>query len=114
MKHLIPIVIVVAALIATPGAFADEASQAGKVNLNTASAEQLQLLPRVGPSLAQRIIEFRDANGAFRGVNELVAVKGIGEKSLSKILPYLSVEGETTLVKKVRLPRAKAQKNEKS
>jgi competence protein ComEA len=80
---------------------ADEAK--GVVNINTATAEQLQLLPRIGPALSQRIIEFREANGPFKSIEELVAVKGIGERSIEPLKPYLTVKGETTLKTKVKL-----------
>lgn len=55
----------------------------GKVNLNTADAATLETLPRVGPALAQRIIEWRETNGAFRTVDDLLGVSGIGEKLLA-------------------------------
>lgn len=61
------------------------------VNLNTASAAQLEELPGIGAKTAQRIIEFRQKNGPFRKVEELMNVKGIGEKSFLKLKPYLSV-----------------------
>jgi len=84
------------------------ASPAGKeqVNINTASAQELQLLPRVGPALAKRIVDFRTANGAFKAPEELARVKGISEKSLATLAPYVSVSGATTLKEKVRVPRA--------
>jgi competence protein ComEA len=75
------------------------------VNINTASAEQLQLLPRVGPALAERIIEYREANGPFRTADEIVAVKGIGDSAFEKLKPYLVTSGATTLSEKVRLAR---------
>jgi len=80
-------------------------SEKGVVNINTASAEQLQLLPRVGPALAERIIEFREANGPFKRVEELVAVRGIGEKSLQQLRPYVVIKGDTTLKEKISLSR---------
>jgi len=83
---------------------ADDAT--GVININTAGAEQLQLLPRVGPALADRIIEFREAHGPFGSVDELVAVKGIGESSLAKLEPYVTTKGESTLTTKVKLPRS--------
>ncbi len=83
---------------------------AGKVNINTASVQQLQLLPRIGPALAQRIVEFRSANGAFKTPEELIAVRGIGEKSFANLKPFVTVEGETTLKEKVRLPRQTQEK----
>lgn len=83
---------------------ADDAT--GVVNINTAGAEQLQLLPRIGPALAERIIEFREANGPFGSIDELVAVKGIGESSLARLEPYVTTKGESTLTAKVKLPRS--------
>lgn len=88
-------------------AAADTAQSAGVVNINTADADQLQLLPRVGPALAGRIIDYREANGPFRTIDEIVAVKGIGESSLERLEPYLATSGETTMTEKVSLPRSK-------
>ncbi len=84
---------------------AASAPAAPQVNINTASAAELQLLPRVGPALAQRIVEFRTANGPFKAPEELIRVKGIGEKSFENLKPYLTVAGPTTLKEKVKLPR---------
>ena len=86
-------------------AVAAETSKTMQVNVNTATAAQLQLLPRVGPALAARIIEFRTANGPFKAPEELVRVKGIGEKSFQLLEPYVTVKGETSLTEKVRSPR---------
>lgn len=80
----------------------------GQVNINTATSEQLQLLPRVGPALAGRIIEFRETNGAFKELEELLRVRGVGERSFETLRPYLTVNGETTLQQKVRIPRQRA------
>lgn len=62
-----------------------------KVNLNTASAEELAGLPRVGPVLAQRIVEFRQQHGRFSSPEDLDAVPGIGTKMLESLLPLVSV-----------------------
>ena len=79
---------------------------AGKtVNINTATADQLALLPHVGPSIAQRIIEYREKSGAFKTANDLMLVRGIGEKSFELLEPYVSTSGTTTLSEKVRVPR---------
>lgn len=64
---------------------------AGKVNINTATAEQLAALPGIGDALAARIVEQRQKSGAFKSVQELMTVKGIGEKNLAKLEPQLTV-----------------------
>lgn len=64
---------------------------AGKININTASAEQLTALPGVGEKLAARIVEHRQKSGSFKSVQELLNVKGIGEKNLAKIQTYLTL-----------------------
>jgi len=61
------------------------------VNLNTATAAQLETLPGVGPKLAVRIIEHRQKNGAFKKVEELMNIKGIGEKAFLKLKPLVTV-----------------------
>ena len=55
------------------------------INLNAATSEQLQTLPRIGPAMARRIIEYRDTYGGFSSVDDLKNVRGIGEKTLEKI-----------------------------
>ncbi len=65
---------------------------AGKVNINTASADQLSALPGVGDKLAARIVEYRQKSGGFKSVQELMNVKGIGEKNLAKLQPHLTAE----------------------
>lgn len=95
--------LVVIALAAGLAAAAE--STTGVVNVNTATIDQLTLLPRIGPALAQRIVDFRTANGQFSSPDELVAVKGIGERMLEGLKPYVTVKGDTTLKDKVRLPR---------
>jgi competence protein ComEA len=63
----------------------------GKLNLNAASVEQLATLPGVGEKLAARIVEYRQKAGAFKSIQELMNVKGIGERNLEKLQPYLSL-----------------------
>ena len=89
--------------VALPAFAAEGASKT--VNINTATAEQLALLPHVGPSIAQRIVEYREKSGAFKTANDLMLVRGIGEKSFALLEPYVSTSGTTTLSEKVRVPR---------
>jgi competence protein ComEA len=88
--------------------------QTAKVNVNTASATQLALLPRVGPAVAARIVEYREANGAFKTLEDLMLVRGIGEKTFDLLAPYVALAGDTTLKEKVRLPRPAEAASEKS
>jgi competence protein ComEA len=81
-----------AALLAAGTAMAAaKAAPAAKVNLNTASVEQLTTLPGVGPKLAARIVEYRQKSGAFRSPQELLNVRGVGEKNFAKIEAWLTV-----------------------
>lgn len=72
---------------ATPPA----AGAVGLVNLNTATPEQLEELPQVGPVTAAAIVAWREANGAFASVDQLVEVDGIGEATLAEIAPHATV-----------------------
>lgn len=60
------------------------------LNINTASIEELQTLPSIGPQTARKIIEYREAQGDFKSVDSLTEVKGIGEKTLEKVRHYIS------------------------
>ena len=64
------------------------------VNLNAATAAQLQTLPGVGAGTAQRIVDYRQKNGSFKKIEELMNVKGIGEKSFLKLKPLITVGAE--------------------
>ena len=61
----------------------------GSVDLNNAGKEELKKLPRIGPAMADRIIEFRRTNGPFKSIEEITKVKGIGNKTFNLIKPYL-------------------------
>ena len=65
------------------------------VNLNTASVDQLADLPGVGKATAQRILEYRQKSGGFKKIEELMNVKGIGEKSFLKLKPLITVAAKT-------------------
>ena len=62
------------------------------INLNTATADQLEAIPGIGPVLAQRIIEYRQTHGRFQSVDELLEVRGIGPKRLENMRPYVTVK----------------------
>ncbi len=75
----------------------DKAAVSGKLNINTATAEQLELLPGIGAAKAQAIIDYRTTNGNFKKIEDLQNVKGIKEKKIEKFKDYIIFEGETTL-----------------
>ena len=62
---------------------------AQEVNINTADQEMLTQLPGIGPVTAGKIVDYRKANGKFKSIDELTSVKGIGDKTLAKLKPYL-------------------------
>jgi competence protein ComEA len=66
-------------------------STAEKINLNTATLEELQKLPRIGAKVAQRIIDYRKQNGNFKKIEEIMKVRGIGEKTFARMKDLLTV-----------------------
>lgn len=60
------------------------------INLNTATATELMQLPHIGPKTAERIVAFRKEHGSFKRPEELMNVKGVGEKSFAQLKPFLS------------------------
>ena len=85
------------ALIAGPSlAAGDSATLTGTVNVNTATTDELQLLPGIGESRARAVVEMRKRRGGFKSINELTEVKGIGEAALAKLRPFARIEGKTT------------------
>jgi competence protein ComEA len=81
-------------------------TEAGVVNVNTATAAQLALLPHIGPSIAQRILDLRKSDGPFKGADDLMLVRGIGERTFALIKDYVVVKGKTTLSAKVHTSRS--------
>jgi competence protein ComEA len=79
-----------------PDASSSTSVDAGLINLNSATTEQLQLLPGIGPSKAGAILQFRQRQ-PFRATYQLMGVKGIGRKTYRRLRPYLTVKGDTTL-----------------
>jgi competence protein ComEA len=74
-----------------PRAAKAPAAPASPVNLNTASQAQLESLPGVGAKAAQRILDYRKQNGSFKKVEDLMNVKGFGEKTFLKLKPMLTI-----------------------
>lgn len=64
----------------------------GKININTASVDELDVLPGIGPALGQRIIDYRKQNGAFGTIEDLKKVRGIGDKSFEEIKDLITVQ----------------------
>lgn len=73
------------------GSSASTGTISGKVNINTASISQLDTLPGIGPAYAQRIIDYRSANGGFKSPEEIMEISGIGEKTYEKIKDLISI-----------------------
>lgn len=63
------------------------------IDLNEAGADELMALPGIGQVLTQRILDFRDQNGPFKAVEELMLIEGIGEKKLEQIIGKISIGG---------------------
>lgn len=65
----------------------------GKLNINTATLSEIEYLPGIGPTLAQRIIDYRTQNGPFESIDDLLLVNGIGEKRFNEIKDYITTGG---------------------
>lgn len=74
-----------------PKAPASTAASAAALNLNSASVAQLEALPGIGRATAERIVEYRQKNGGFKKTEDLMNVRGIGEKNFLKLKPLITV-----------------------
>jgi len=70
---------------------AQSKTTAKKININTANLEELQTLPRIGEKVAQRIIDYREEHGQFKKIEELMKVRGVGEKTFKLIKDKIEV-----------------------
>jgi competence ComEA-like helix-hairpin-helix protein len=86
---------------ATQGLCANKKPPLHPVNVNTATSEQLQEVPGIGPATANKILQARKSYGAFKSVDDLQAIKGIGPKRLDKMRKYLTVGKPSTTQKPV-------------
>ena len=85
----------------------ERAPAAGVVNIQTATPDQLQLLPGIGPAKAAAIVAYRDQH-AFHHVEEIMRVRGIGRATFRRLRPMLTVEGPTTMTEQASAPRREA------
>jgi competence protein ComEA len=72
------------------------ASAAAPINLNSATSAQLETLPGIGAKTAERIVEYRQKNGGFKKIEDLMNVRGVGEKSFLKLKPLITVAAART------------------
>jgi len=76
--------------------FAKKKPPSHPININTATASELEEVPGIGPSTAQKILDTRKSYGSFKSVDDLLSIKGIGEKRLDKMRKYLTVSKPPT------------------
>lgn len=91
-KQILALVLVAAMLVLSGTPLLEASAEAKtKVNINTAGLKELQTLPRIGEKVAQRIIDFRKKNGPFKRVEDLLKVKGIGEKTFLRFKDRVTI-----------------------
>ena len=101
-RHSLPVLVVVSLLAASPHATVAQTAtrtsakttsspSVGVVNINAASATDLEALPGIGAKTAARIVEYRQKNGPFKKIEELMNVRGVGEKNFLKLKPQISI-----------------------
>ncbi|MGD0211008.1 MAG: helix-hairpin-helix domain-containing protein [Desulfomonilia bacterium] len=73
-------------------------SAQGVININTATKEELMMLPGIGEKTAAAIVTYRQANGQFKSLDDMTRIKGISKKKLDKVRPYLVLKGRNTYI----------------
>lgn len=101
MRVITAILMTLALIVPAGGALAQEKESApaqktpaavgGLINLNSATSAQLEALPGIGAKTAERIVDYRQKNGGFKKVEDLMNVRGVGEKSFLKLKPLITV-----------------------
>ena len=81
----------VSEVVTSPSQTIKSSQPTGKVNINSATLAQLDTLPGIGPAYAQRIIDYRSANGGFKSCEEMKNVKGIGDKTFDKFKALITI-----------------------
>jgi comEA protein len=100
-------------LIFAAGSEATKKPPLKPININTATADELQQVPGIGPVTAEKILQMRKSYGAFKSVDDLLSIKGIGKKRLEKMRKYLTVS-KSAAANKVTRPTAPASPLKKS
>lgn len=93
-----PAIIIAAALMVLAVGLVANATHKGVINVNTATVEQLRLLPPLNDAIAKNIVAYRDSKGPFESLDDLVKVKGVTRTLLKDIRPFLVLEGKTTFI----------------
>ncbi len=94
MLKRIPSFLALSLLLMATSVVAVQPEATAKIDLNSADQEQLQSLPGIGPSLARRIIDFRDKNGPFERIEDLMNVRGIGERKFDQLKDLIKVDAK--------------------
>jgi comEA protein len=81
-------------ILSLSGAYAQTNASKAKININTANRAELESLPRIGPAVAQRIVDFRTKNGNFKKIEDIMKVSGISEKIFAQIKDLITVGQE--------------------
>jgi competence protein ComEA len=86
------LVLSLAGIIGAPAALAAEQDGGGRININTAGVDELSELPGIGPAYAQRIVDYRKEYGPFKTIEDLLNVRGIGDRTFEKIRDRITVK----------------------